>query len=633
LIVGLALLALKAWQVVSTVRSLQSRLAQAQAMAQSANRNLELDRVDSLLMGARADVRSLRSEAGPFLSLAPHLGWLPGFGGDLQAAPALLDIADSLIEAGVIVWDQVSPLVEWWSAPDRARGVDLQYATLAQLAAARPQIEQARAALNRAADARARLRAERLSPRLAGQVRKLDDLLPLARLGVEALLGAPKVLGLNEPRTYLVLAQNEDELRPAGGFITGVGEVRIEAGRLASMSFRDSYSVDDFSQPYPDPPEPLLRYMNTDLWVFRDSNWSPDFPTAARQAIALYRPAYPVSIDGVIAVDQQALQGFVGALGQLTVPGEDQPITGDMVMTYIRRSWAPEDASISGDWWIKRKSFMGPLAEAAWKRIESGQVDWSVLVETLVRLLDEKHLLVYLPDSDIAGALAQQGWDGAVRPGSGDFLMVTDANLGFNKASAKVQVTLAHQVDLSQSPFRSQLELVYTHASEVNTPCRQQAHYSPTYEQMMDRCYWDYLQVYVPQGSQLLGATRIPIPGTELLSGKDEPGEVTVQQAEGASWLSMGLMSVLAPSVTQSRFITWTLPAGVVRWQGNEGWYTLRVQKQPGTRGHPLAIQIRFPTGGSLLDATPGAQVLADHWVAYQTTLDRDCVFQLHWKR
>ncbi len=42
--------------------------------------------------------------------------------------------------------------------------------------------------------------------------------------------------------------------------------------------------------------------MGIDLWVFRDSNWSPDFPTAARQAVALYRPGQPVSVDGVVAL-------------------------------------------------------------------------------------------------------------------------------------------------------------------------------------------------------------------------------------------------------------------------------------------------------------------------------------------
>ena len=102
----------------------------------------------------------------------------------------------------------------------------------------------------------------------------------MLRQGFSALTVAPQLLGMDRPRTYLVLALNEDELRPGGGFITGVGEIRVQAGKVITMTFRDSYAVDDFTQPYPDPPEPMRRYMGLDLLVLRDSNWSPDFPTA-----------------------------------------------------------------------------------------------------------------------------------------------------------------------------------------------------------------------------------------------------------------------------------------------------------------------------------------------------------------
>jgi hypothetical protein len=633
LIAGLAVMGLKAWQIAATVRSLQSRITQAQAMVQPATPKIDPAQVGGLVMGARADVLSLRADAGPLLWLAPHLGWLPGVGGDLQAAPALLDMADGLTEAGVLMWQGMSPFVASWSASGQGRGLDMLQPALAQVAAARPQIEQARVALARAATARASIQINRLSPKLAGQLGKFDAILPLAQVGADAALAAPEVLGLNGPRTYLILAQNEDEIRPTGGFISGVGEVRVEAGRLTTLSFRDSYAADDFSQPYPDPPEPLRRYMQADLWVFRDSNWSPDFPTAARRAISLYRPGPPVSVDGVIAADQHALQGLVSALGPLTVVGEEKPITGDMVITYIRRAWAPQNGGMTREWWKQRKSFMGPLADAAWKRIQSGQVDWSTLVKTLLRLLDEKHILVYLPNPDASRLLAQQGWDGAVRPGSGDFFMVADANLGFNKVNARVQEALTYQVDLQLSPPQAILTLVYTHTSTANTPCIQDVNYSPTYEQMMDRCYWDYVQVYVPQGSRLLDATHIPISGTSFLSGKEESGEVTVRQAEEGPWLSMGVMSLLPTLAMQSRFVRWSLPENVLRWQGNEGWYNLRVQKQPGTLGHPLTVRIRLPEGSLLLDATPGAQVVEDNWVIYQMTLERDRMIQLHLRR
>jgi hypothetical protein len=457
--------------------------------------------------------------------------------------------------------------------------------------------------------------------------------IPLLRAGLKAVTFAPDLLGADGPRTYLILALNEDELRPTGGFISGVGEVRVEAGRVVTMTFSDSYRADNFKLPYPDPPEPLRRYMLADLWVFRDSNWSPDFPTAAQQAIPLYRPRHPVSVDGVIAVDQEALRRLVDTLGPLEVEGVEESLTGQTVIPYIRRSWEPEGGEATGKWWRQRKSFMGPLAQALWERVASREADWQTLARTLLDLLEEKHLLIYLEHPDAAAVLAELGWDGALQAGPGDFLMVVDANVGFNKANVLVQEAIAYEVDLCPSPPRAVLTLVHTHTSTTNALCNPESRYDPTYEQMMDRCSWDYLRVYVPQGSQLVDATRIPVPGEALISGEADSGDVTAQLAEEGPWQTFAVMSLLPRSMTQERFFTWTLPPDVVQWDANEGVYSLRVQKQPGTRGHLLTVRIRLPEGSVLLDAVPEPPTVEEDWIVYQTTLNRDREFELHFRR
>jgi hypothetical protein len=291
---------------------------------------------------------------------------------------------------------------------------------------------------------------------------------------------------------------------------------------------------------------------------------------------------------------------------------------------------------------------MGQIAGAAWEQVQTGQVDWVALARTLLRLLEEKHLLIYLEHPDAAALLAGPGWDGALRPGPGlsetegpgDFLMVLDANMGYNKVNARVQEAITHQVDLWQSPPQATLTLVYTHTSTADVPCEQAPQYGAVYEDMMDRCYWDYLQVYVPQGSRLLDATRIPVPGEALLSGEGTSGEITVEAAEEGPWLSLGVLGLLPPATTQTRHFTWTLPADVVEWQEQgeqkqekEGWYSLRVQKQPGTSGHPLTVQIRLPEESILLDATPKPTAAEGGWITYRTTLDRDREFSLHFRR
>jgi len=627
-LLGAVLIVVWGFRLVRTALSLRDHLRQAQALADEPD---ALDPVAAceLVRDVRGDAVALRRRTGWLARVAPVLGWLPKVGGEVRAAPHLLLVADSLTEAGTFGCDALGPALDAFGEEDSFSPEMM----LRLLVAGRDDLEQALAAVERAQDAWAHVDVEAFPPALAEKMALLDEGLPLLRSGLEAATVAPHLLGVEEPRTYLILALNEDELRPGGGFISGVGEVHVEAGQLITMTFRDSYAVDDFSQPYPAAPEPMLRYMGIDLQVFRDSNWSPDFPTAAQQAISLYRPGYPVSIDGVVALDQQAVQGLVGALGPLSVEGANEPVTGKTILPYIQQAWAPGEENWSGDWWRQRKSFMGKISRAAWKQIEEGQVDWIALARSLLRLLEEKHLLVYVSDPTMRAVLAEQGWDGALRPGNGDFLMVVDANLGYNKASAKVQQEITYQVDLHRSPPQAKLTLIYTHTSTADIPCYPESRYASTYEGMINRCYWDYLRVYVPQGRQLLDATRIPVPGEALWSGEAESGEVSVHPAQEGPWLSWEVMSVIPTGATQTRHFSWTLPSDVVQWQGKEGRYTLRVQKQPGTKGRSLTVRVRLPEGATLADAVPEPSSVGGGWAIYHLVLDQDRTFNLHFRR
>src|SRR5215213_9911492 len=55
------------------------------------------------------------------------------------------------------------------------------------------------------------------------------------------LLDAPdflaSALGISAPRSYLVLSQNNDELRPSGGYISTYGWITIRSGRVDDYSY------------------------------------------------------------------------------------------------------------------------------------------------------------------------------------------------------------------------------------------------------------------------------------------------------------------------------------------------------------------------------------------------------------
>jgi hypothetical protein len=625
LLVGLGLILIAVWGVnlARTALSLRAHLAQAQDLA-AAPADADPHATCALVRDLRQDVVDLNRQAGALARIGPALGWLPRVGGNARAAPHLLVVADGLTEAGAIGCDTLAPAL--------ARSGDpLSLPQLGQLLVEhRAQLEQALAGVERAQVAWAQVDRDALSPWLAGKAAPLERGLPLLHAGLSAAVVGPELLGMDRPRTYLVLALNEDELRPLAGFITGVGEVRVEGGRVVDMTFRDSYAVDDFSRPYPDAPEPLQRYMGIDLWVFHDATWSPDFPTTARQAVALYRPGHPVTIDGVIALDQQAVQGLVAALGPLALPDVPQPVTGETVIPYMRGAWSPDDQVLSMEWFRQRKSFMEPLAAAAWERVSSGRVDRSSLATALLQLLEEKHLLIYLEQPpQAAGLLAAQGWDGALPRQAGDFLMVVDANVGYNKASVRVEESIAYTVDLGATEPRATLTLAYTHTGDVDYPCIPEVRYDPVYEDMMDRCYWDYLRVYVPQGSRLLDATRIPVPGDALRSGEGETGEVAVLTAAEGDFLTWAVLGVLPPGASHMRHFTWTLPPDIVQAQGDASLYVLHVPKQAGTPARPLEVRVRLPQGASLLQASPEPAAVEDGVVIYHTVLDGDRMFRV----
>ena len=620
LALGVILLALWGIRVILLTQSLRARLAKIESIA-SGSGSPDIAATCSLVTASRDDLSALSGQTGVFIAIAPVFGWLPVWGGDLRAAPDLISAASDLMNAGALVCNSFAdPNL---ALTDIVRALESNQADFAK----------ARAYVARAEQTLARVDAASLSLSNERRVGLLQRALPLARVGLQAVPLAPTLAGFDQPRTYLVFALNEDELRPGGGFITGVGEVRVEGGRIATMTFRDSYAADDFSKPYPYPPEPLRRLMGIDYWVLRDSNWSPDFPTAARQAIELYRPGYPVTIDGVIALDQQAVQEFVAAVGPLRIEESSEPITGQNIIAFIRRAWAPPDGNFTGEWWLRRKSFMVPLANAARARLEARDFDKATFAKTVWHLLEGKHLQIYMQNPDAAALLREIGWDGALRNPTGDFVMVVDANVGYNKVNARVQQSLAYQVDLRAAPRLAELTLVYTHTATTANPCRPEARYDPTYEQMMSRCYWDYLRVFLPSTTQMNDATRLEISGALLWSGQSESGAVIARQADEGAFLTLEMPALIPPAKTQTRQIFLTLAEDVIKWSGAEGRYTLTIQKQAGSSAYPVVVQVRLPEASVLMDAQPQPVTVENDQVLYRLNLERDLEFRVRFKR
>lgn len=635
---GVAVLALVGWTKYRRLRpcldSSLARLRTLQALmpeGAATPANLDLAEAGLQLHGLQEDLVCLKDGTREFLPLAGLLGWLPEIGPTIASAPDLLEMAQALVDGGVLVFDDLAPLVEQVQSGE----TDLPQA-VAALDAAQPSLLAAEIKLQRAAELQERLDADALHPRLGRLLDLTERYLPIMQLGVQASQIAPELLGAQEPRTYLILAQNDDERRPTGGWISGVGLVAVAQGEIVDLSFHDSFAVDNLDVPHDVAPDSMLRTLWAGIWLLRDANWSPDFPTSAQRAERILASDQGVAVDGVIAVDQQALRLLVTALEPLQLVAGEEPVTGANVLDVIRDSWAEPGEGLAPDsgwqdWQKHRKDFMTDLVSAMLDRVQNQQegLDLAGLAMALVQGLRERHILIYLHQPQAAEMLAARRWDGALLETAGDYLQVVDANVGFNKVDPNVRRTIAYEVDLTDpAQPRSRVRIHYQNQSRRQVEsCVQGTEWQPSYMERMQGCYWDYVRVYVPKGAQLLTTEREPLPPGSLLSRyrfapRGDAGP-EVEPTEGGKAV-FGLFFDLAPGEERNVDLAWQLPADVVRPEAGSWRYQLRVQKQSGALAIPLQITVLLPSGAQIVSATPAPAQPGASAVTYELSLNED---------
>jgi hypothetical protein len=409
----------------------------------------------------------------------------------------------------------------------------------------------------------------------------------------------PKLLGMESPQTYLILVQNNHELRPTGGFIAAIGRVTLDKGKVTELDFVDSYAIFRADGDYPAPPAAMVQYMGIPQLVMRDANWSPDFPTTAQVARALYRSDTGLDVNGIVTVDLNAVKHIFGALGELQVPGFDEPITGENIEAQIVQLWErPAESTVEaggetaqelGDWWRQRKDFIPRLSTAALDAVQGGEANIFRLTAAGLQALNDRSIQVWLENPVAAAVMRAQGWDGALRSTiDSDFLAVIDMNMGYNKADAAIERTLDYRVswpDGAEQPAQATVTLTYTHPVDAEDPgCDLTPRYGDSYADLIERCYFDYVRVYAPAGSKLVEVTGV------------DPESVSTQRGERRTQVFSGYF-ILPPGESNVVTFTYTLPPSF-----SPEAYRLLVQRQAGTQPLPLTVTVNDVNQSTLIE-------------------------------
>ena len=427
--------------------------------------------------------------------------------------------------------------------------------------------------------------------------------------GRKALAIVPELIGADgKRRDWLVLFQNENELRPSGGFIGSYGILSFENGKLLQLEVRDIYGADGQLKGHVEPPLPIKQYLGEASWYMRDANWQAGFPQAARDILWFSDKETGRSVNGVVAIDLAVARGLLGVVGEVYLPNFKEKVNKDNL--YEQAEYYSEQNFFPGS--HEKESFLGELSKQLFESIKGLSLDQQLkLVTEVFDLADKNELQIMATEPKTANTLSQLGWDGALYDGGcakdrciADYLYVVEANLGVNKANYFINRSMEQLVELSTQSVARVIKINYENtAKSSNWPGGD---------------YKDYIRVYVPND---VNVSQIAMYAT------DNPAEKTILGSADMTVTTLGskkeigflmLVPVGAKKTVELRY-----SSGIDMSKGNSFSYLGYIQRQPGYGSTSLVSLVSYPAGWQPLQVQPSASIVGDK-LLFNQSFDRD---------
>ncbi|MCC7075665.1 MAG: DUF4012 domain-containing protein [Acidimicrobiia bacterium] len=578
------------WSALRIRASLQSAQREADSAVGKMTRLLDpaVDpaEIDRDVQAAASDVRTARSELSrsPGLRVARFVPWI---GPNVRALDDITDLADAATAASAKALDGFAQV----KAASAGRYVTLADGQV-QLADLSPLVEalsHANETLNGVSD-----RAARLSRPPPGPLRSLtrdvsDDFSTLAesvrtvRAGLTLL---PSALGFEGPRTYLLEARNNAELRADGGMVLSIATLHLDAGRV---SFTPPVTV---TQLNPRPDVELAvdvpdwyrygfeRYGNYRL--IQNHNLTAHFPTAADVTAQVYRATTGQEVDGVIALDPVALKTVLAITGPVDAAGNS--LSAKTIVPFA----VNEVYGLEGDH-SERREVIAEVTTAILEKLLAGGFEEQKVARALGKATAQSHIQVWMSRPEEQALVHDLHADGDYAPSNGDYLRVAVQNFGANKLDYFLTRAVRHEVSLREDgSARVRTSITVTNETAAGQPeyvtgtAFADAGFLPGDHQA-------YVGIYVPRGS--------------LLRSWESPGSQPVSLQEGSRLSYSTLVRVNAGSSVTVDF-EYDIPHFEADWR-ETGRFDVVMQPQGTVQPDTVELEVTAPRGWTVEGETP----------------------------
>lgn len=406
----------------------------------------------------------------------------------------------------------------------------------------------------------------------------------------------PSLLGFQGRQTYAVLLQNNQELRPTGGFLQTVALLTIEKGVLIDSQVFDVSALDKSFAGQVIPPSEVQAYLGEKSWFLRDANWDPDFPQTAKQVQWFLEKMTGKKVDGVVGINLFALQSLLKQTGPLSLSAYNETLTDQNFLDKVEfhseiKLVDSEKTEYLSAVFSKLLSNMTVLPE--------GKI--LPVLGTIYENIRSGQAAIYVDKADKNALLSNLGWGGEIATPQCpapfndqtcvvDTFFQVEANIGVNKANYALNRKITHQVSITADSINHQRTIVFANNATSNAwPLG---------------AYKTYIRFYVPEQSSLQEIkVNNTILGLNSIITKTEHGKkyfgVALEVPAGQSkQITLMYSEPLRMGSNQAKL---ALPATFS--------YVFFEQKQPGTTDDPYLLSVQYPTSLHPAVVAPQAEV------------------------
>lgn len=463
-----------------------------------------------------------------------------------------------------------------------------------------------------------------------------------------------EVLGTTADKRYLLVFQNNSELRASGGFLGSYALVDIRDGKIRNLEVPGggSYDTEGGMNVRVIAPEPL--WLVDPLWHFWDANWWPNWPTTAKNLMWFYEKSGGPTVDGVISLTPTIVERLLEITGPIDMtkeyglvidsnnfwevvqkvveqkniiinnPNNPEVLAGIPATSTVLESALPLKQGLEVNSDNKPKKIIGDLMVKIMEVLPD-RLNNDNLVGILTMFensLAEKQILFYFNDQALQSEITKHNWAGEIKNADHDYLMVVNTNIAGQKSDRKIMEKIEHNSEISPD------------GSIIDTVKITRVHTGIKNELLTGVRNVDWMRVYVPEGSELLSAEGFRRPDEQYFDKKPDSSwkenelvkienKALIDEVSGTKIYAEDNKTVFAnwvmvdPGESVTVVLKYRLAFNFLEETSSDNWleklnmflnpdedplipYSLIVQKQPGAKPSEFFSRLTLPDSWSV---------------------------------